>query len=121
MTEFKLDCLFIVLNALIIQLKCPFSIRNKFFYGIKLFITDISTLYPLITFLLQCSCSWAAIPFMYLLTRLCRYVATAYLLVFLVNFFVGLATTMVMFLLYQTSYEQVGSCACILSKNRYRL
>ena len=51
--------------------------------------------------------SWAAIPFMYLLTRLCRYVATAYLLVFLVNFFVGLATTMVMFLLYQTSYEQV--------------
>ena len=45
---------------------------------------------------------------MYIMIRWCRYVHNAYLTVFLTSFFVGLATTMCMFLLYQTSYEEVS-------------
>ena len=44
---------------------------------------------------------------MYVLVKLCRAVHTAYLVIFLITFFVGLATTMCMFLLYQTSYNEV--------------
>ena len=44
---------------------------------------------------------------MYVLVKLCHAVHTAYLVIFLITFFVGLATTMCMFLLYQTSCNEV--------------
>ena len=45
---------------------------------------------------------------MYVLVRVFKYVHTAYLTVFLLTFFVGLASTMCMFLLYQASYDEVS-------------